>query len=282
MTLNQRIQQAVLDGADLPREDLRALFFELRDGLETGVIRAAEPDGAGGYAVHAFVKQGILLGFKLGELRAAGEACGGGRFFDKDTMAVQRLEPEDGVRLVPGGSALRAGAYVGPGVTIMPPAYVNIGAYVDADTMIDSHALVGSCAQVGKRVHLSAAAQLGGVLEPIGAMPVVIEDDVMVGGNCGVYEGVIVRQGAVLATGTLLNASTVLYDLVHETVHRAAPGVPLEVPAGAVVVPGARMLNSSFAREHGLALQTPVIVKYRDQRTDARTALEGALRHVES
>jgi 2,3,4,5-tetrahydropyridine-2-carboxylate N-succinyltransferase len=203
-----------------------------------------------------------------------------GTFLDKDTVPPRHFKAHEGVRVAPGGSSVRCGAFVAKGVTIMPPAFINIGAYVDSDTMVDSHALVGSCAQIGKRVHLSAAAQIGGVLEPVGALPVIIEDDVMVGGNCGVYEGVIVRAGAVLASGTVLNASTVVYDLVNECVYRATENSPLEIPAGAVVIPGVRMAKGKFAQENGLGIQTPMIVKYRDAKTNARTALEGALRHV--
>ncbi len=256
---------------------LRELFMQLRQALESGHVRAASPQRDGAWVVNDFVKHGILFGFRVGELRALGDSPDA-RFFDKDTMAARIFGVDDAVRVVPGGSSVRRGAYVAPGVTMMPPAYINIGAYVGADSMVDSHALVGSCAQVGERVHISAAAQIGGVLEPIGAMPVIIEDDVMLGGNTGVYEGVIVRKGAVIGTGTLLNASTVVMDLVNERELRAAPGSPLQIPERAVVIPGARLLKGDFARAHGLSVQTPIIVKYRDARTDARTSLEQALR----
>jgi 2,3,4,5-tetrahydropyridine-2-carboxylate N-succinyltransferase len=266
--------------AALPAESLgeeaRAVFEGFRAGLEAGTIRAAEP-GPDGWRVNGWVKRGILLGFRLGrmvELPPAGPL----RFFDKDTFPPQGLSVERGVRVVPGGSAVRSGAYVAPGVVVMPPAYVNVGAFVDEGTMIDSHALVGSCAQVGKRVHLSAGAMLGGVLEPVGALPVIVEDDVLVGGNCGVYEGTIVGRRAVLGTGVLLTGSVGVYDLVRKTTHRRGPEGPLRIPEGAVVVPGARRLEGPFAERHGLSLATPVIVKYRDEKTDAATALEEALR----
>ncbi|MFH1812443.1 MAG: 2,3,4,5-tetrahydropyridine-2,6-dicarboxylate N-succinyltransferase [Pseudomonadota bacterium] len=275
MTLAERITRAV-DDATLATAALRDLFFELRDALERGEVRAAEcVDGQ--WQACSWVKQGILLGFRVGLLTGCGHEADAS-FFDKDTMAARQFVLEDGVRVVPGGSSVRRGAHIGAGVVIMPPAFVNIGAYVDRDTMIDSHALVGSCAQVGQRVHLSAAAQLGGVLEPTGAVPVVVEDDVMVGGNCGVYEGVIVRQGAVLGSGTILNGSTVVYDLVQQRELRARPGQPLEIPSRAVVVPGTRPLRGAFALELGLSIAAPLIIKYRDARTDARTALEQALR----
>jgi 2,3,4,5-tetrahydropyridine-2-carboxylate N-succinyltransferase len=266
--------------AALPAESLgeeaRAVFEGFRAGLEAGTIRAAEP-GPDGWRVNGWVKRGILLGFRLGrmvELPPAGPL----RFFDKDTFPPQGLSVERGVRVVPGGSAVRSGAYVAPGVVVMPPAYVNVGAFVDEGTMIDSHALVGSCAQVGKRVHLSAGAMLGGVLEPVGALPVIVEDDVLVGGNCGVYEGTIVGRRAVLGTGVLLTGSVSVFDLVRKTIHRRGPEGPLRIPEGAVVVPGARRLEGPFAERHGLSLATPVIVKYRDEKTDAATALEEALR----
>ncbi|MBN2360763.1 MAG: 2,3,4,5-tetrahydropyridine-2,6-dicarboxylate N-succinyltransferase [Deltaproteobacteria bacterium] len=266
------------DGADpFDAGELRALFDELCAALERGEVRAAEPAGDD-WIVNDFVKQGLLLGFRIGELRAVGSVAGIVDCYDKDTLGSRRLALDDRVRLVPGGSSVRRGAYVAPGVTIMPPAFVNIAAHVDRETLIDSHALVGSCAQIGARVHLSAAAQIGGVLEPIGQLPVIVEDDALISGNCGVYEGVIVRRGAVLGSGTILNGSTVLYDLVHSRELRAGPGRPLEVPARAVVVPGARPLRGAFAEQRGLCVQTPVIVKYRDANTDARAALEGVLR----
>jgi len=248
---------------------------DLVQALNAGEVRAATPTGEGPWRVNEWVKEGILLGFQIG--RTVDYSTDRFPFYDKNTFPVKPLRKADDVRLVPGGSAIRTGAYVAPGVVCMPPMYVNVGAYVDADTMIDSHALVGSCAQIGKRVHLSASAQVGGVLEPVHATPVIVEDDVFVGGNAGLYEGCIVREGAVLAAGVTLTASTRLYDLAEETVHTASNG-SLEVPAGAVVVPGSRSVDSEFGREHGLSLSTPVIVKYRDTDTDAATALEDALR----
>jgi 2,3,4,5-tetrahydropyridine-2-carboxylate N-succinyltransferase len=228
------------------------------------------------------VKRGILLGFRAGRITemSIGGHHGEPRFafFDKHVYPPRGLTLDDRVRVVPGGSAVRRGAYLAPGVVCMPPMYVNVGAWVGAGTMVDSHALVGSCAQIGERVHLSAAAQIGGVLEPVNASPVVIEDDVLVGGNCGVYEGTVVRAGAVLAAGVVLTRGTPVYDLVHERVYRAEEGRPLEIPRAAVVVPGARTVGRGWGAEQGLSLQTPVIVKYRDERTDLATALEGWLR----
>jgi 2,3,4,5-tetrahydropyridine-2-carboxylate N-succinyltransferase len=266
-------------GAAADAEAAREAFVRLRAALSAGEVRAAEPDAAAvsGWRVNAWVKQGILLGFRFGRLADMSADHGRWPFADKDTMPLRRLDPGAGVRIVPGGSTVRDGAYLGPGVVCMPPMYVNIGAYVGAGTMIDSHALVGSCAQIGERVHVSAAAQIGGVLEPVGALPVVIEDEVLVGGNCGVYEGTIVKRRAVLASGTILTASTPVYDLPNGRIIDASSG-PLIVPEGAVVVPGTRPLTSGRGREWGLAIATPVIVKYRDERTDARTALEDAIR----
>jgi 2,3,4,5-tetrahydropyridine-2-carboxylate N-succinyltransferase len=259
-----------------PGSGARAVVGQLLDALECGAVRAAarEPDGR--WTAVPWVKRGILLGFRVGVLQ--GEQVGPFGFVDKDLFPPRALTVADGVRLVPGGSAVRRGAYLAPGVVCMPPMYVNVGAWIGAGTMIDSHALVGSCAQVGARVHVSAAAQIGGVLEPVNAAPVIIEDDVLVGGNCGVYEGTVVRAGAVLAAGVILTRGTPIHDLVHERVYRATGDAPLEVPAGAVVVPGARAVTSPWGRAHGLALQTPVIVKYRDDRTDAAVALEDWLR----
>ena len=248
----------------------------LLDALNAGTVRAAARQEDGTWAAHGWVKQGILLGFRLGEMRDYSTERF--PFFDKNTYPLKPLSKADGVRLVPGGSAVRTGAYLAPGVVCMPPMYVNVGAYVDAGTMIDSHALVGSCAQVGRNVHLSAAAQLGGVLEPVGARPVILEDEVFVGGGCGIYEGCLVRRGAVLAPGVMLTASTRLFDLVEERVIEGAADRPLEVPERAVVVPGTRALGSDFAAAHGLALYAPVVVKYRDEKTAAATALETALR----
>jgi 2,3,4,5-tetrahydropyridine-2-carboxylate N-succinyltransferase len=266
-------------GAAADADAARDAFVRLRAALSAGEVRAAEPDPAAvsGWRVNAWVKQGILLGFRFGRLADMSADHGRWPFADKDTMPLRRLDPAAGVRIVPGGSTVRDGAYLGPGVVCMPPMYVNIGAYVGAGTMIDSHGLVGSCAQIGERVHVSAAAQIGGVLEPVGALPVVIEDEVLVGGNCGVYEGTIVKRRAVLASGTILTASTPVYDLPNGRIIDASSG-PLIVPEGAVVVPGTRPLTSGRGREWGLAIATPVIVKYRDERTDARTALEDAIR----
>ena len=256
----------------------RKAFLALRSCLEHGEVRAASPDATSptGWRVNAWVKRGILLGFRLGKLR---EHTGDGlSFVDKHTYPIQRFVPGDGVRIVPGGSSIRAGAYVASGVVCMPPMYINAGAYVDEGTMVDSHALVGSCAQIGKRVHLSAAAQIGGVLEPINASPVIIEDDVLVGGNSGVYEGTIVRKGAVLAAGTILTRGTPVFDLVNDTILRATAEMPLVVPENAVVVPGSRAVTKGKGKEWGLSVYAPVIVKYRDEKTDLSTALEDLLR----
>ncbi|HLW54069.1 MAG TPA: 2,3,4,5-tetrahydropyridine-2,6-dicarboxylate N-succinyltransferase [Candidatus Angelobacter sp.] len=263
-----------LQGADAAQA--KSAFLELREALTRGQVRAAEKHD-GRWRVNAWVKQGILLGFRLGELE---DMSGAGplSFVDKNTFPARRFRIDDKARVVPGGSSVRSGAYLAPGVVCMPPMYVNAGAYVDEGTMIDSHALVGSCAQVGKRVHLSAAAQIGGVLEPVNASPVIIEDDVLVGGNCGVYEGTQVRQGAVLAAGVILTRSTPLYDVLHEQVIRSAPDQPLIVPENAVVVPGARSIKRGKAAEWGLSLYAPVIVKYRDAKTQGSVELEDMLR----
>jgi len=244
--------------------------------LNSGSIRAAERDEDGDWTVHQWVKQGILLLFKIGVLKDM--SISGMPFFDKHTIPLKELSMSDNIRLVPGGSAIRTGAYIAPGVICMPPMYINIGAYIDAGTMVDSHALVGTCAQIGKNVHISAAAQIGGVLEPAGARPVIIEDNVMIGGNCGVYEGVLIRNRAVLGTGVILNASTHVYDLVNDSIITPKSGQPLEIPANAVVIPGSRAIHSPFGKEHGLSIATPLIIKYRDEKTDAKTALEEALR----
>ena len=258
-------------------------FLELRSALELGEVRAASPDAASptGWRVNAWVKRGILLGFRLGaleEMPLASSSFTNLSYVDKHTYPARRFTAADAVRLVPGGSSVRAGAYVARGVVCMPPMYINVGAYVDEGTLVDSHALVGSCAQIGKRVHLSAAAQIGGVLEPVNASPVVIEDDVLVGGNCGVYEGTIVRRGAVLAAGAILTRGTPLFDLVNGTVLRASADLPLIVPENAVVVPGARAVSKGKGKEWGLSLYAPAIVKYRDDKTDLSTALEDLLR----
>ena len=252
-------------------------FRALKAELNAGRIRAAERGPDGRWHANGWVKAGILLGFRLGTVRPA--ATGGPfPFFDKDTYPLRALGTEDGVRVVPGGSAIRDGTYVARGVVCMPPMYVNVGAYVDEGTMIDSHALVGSCAQIGKRVHLSAAAQIGGVLEPAGALPVIIEDEVLVGGNCGVYEGTVVRERAVLAPGTVLTGGTVVFDLVHDRTYRREGERPLEIPSGAVVVPGTRPVRSGPGRAAGISLYAPIIVKYRDEKTDTAVRLEELLR----
>jgi 2,3,4,5-tetrahydropyridine-2-carboxylate N-succinyltransferase len=244
--------------------------------LEKGAIRSATRDDDGVWHAQPWVKQGILTAFRIGVIVEAGS--GALTFIDKDTMPTRRFRVDDGVRIVPGGSSVRRGAYLAKGVVMMPPAYVNVGAYVDEDTMIDSHALVGSCAQIGKRVHLSAAAQVGGVLEPVGGLPVIIEDDVVVGGNCGIYEGTIVRGRAVIGAGVVLTGSTPVYDTVRGQIYRRSADCPLEIPYGAVVIPGSRPMKGEFANEHSLHVYTPVIVKYRDEKTDSATALEDALR----
>ena len=264
-----------LPGASLG-EDARGTFDALITALEVGSVRAAEP-GPDGWRVNAWVKRGILLGFRLGTVVDMGIAGPLG-FLDKDTFPARRFVPSEGVRIVPGGSAVRRGAYLAPGVVVMPPAYVNVGAHVGEGTMIDSHALVGSCAQVGQRVHLSAGAMLGGVLEPVGALPVIVEDDVLVGGNCGVYEGTIVARRAVLGAGVILTGGVTVFDLPRGLTYRRTEGEPLRIPEGAVVVPGSRRLVDGFAERHGLAVSTPVIVKYRDEKTNASAALEAALR----
>ena len=268
-------------GVNLPPETA-TLVEQLLILLERGEIRAAERDPAGQWRAVSWVKQAILVGFRAGrvvDMSLSGLARRSAfQFFDKHTFPTRTFRLEDQVRIVPGGSTIRRGAYLAPGVVCMPPMYVNVGAHVGPGTMIDSHALVGSCAQVGARVHLSAAAQVGGVLEPVNASPVVIEDDVVVGGNCGVYEGTVVRARAVLAAGVVLTRGTPVFDLVNETVYRGSPDAPLEIPAGAVVVPGSRAVRGTWAAEQGLAIQTPVIVKYRDEKTDLATALEGWLR----
>jgi 2,3,4,5-tetrahydropyridine-2,6-dicarboxylate N-succinyltransferase len=279
MALQATIERYFAAGAEAvgDRGAMKA-FLELRTELSEGRLRAAEPDPATsiGWRVNGWVKQGILLGFRLGKL----EKMGGDHFsfVDKSTYPVRRFGLQEGVRIVPGGSAIREGAFLAPGVVCMPPMYVNAGAYVDEDTMVDSHALVGSCAQIGKRVHLSAGAQIGGVLEPINATPVIIEDDVLIGGNTGVYEGTLVRRSAVLAAGTILTRGTPVYDIVRNQVLRGSADQPLIIPEGAVVVPGARELKRGADPAWGLSLYTPVIIKYRDDKTDLSTALEELLR----
>ncbi len=254
----------------------RKCFEEFKQKINRGEIRAAEKTAAG-WQVNLWVKKGILLGFRMGRLQDI-SVNKDFRYFDKDTWPLKHLTLESGVRLVPGGSSIRDGCYVGRGVTCMPPMYINVGAYVGDGTMIDSHVLVGSCAQIGRRAHLSAGAQIGGVLEPVGALPVIIEDDALIGGNCGIYEGTVVSARAIVGAGVILTGSTPVYDLVCGETYRAEEGMPLVIPPGAVVVPGARAITQGKGKEWGLSLQTPVIVKYRDQETDAAVRLEDALR----
>jgi 2,3,4,5-tetrahydropyridine-2-carboxylate N-succinyltransferase len=279
-TLEATIEHWFAQGAAaVGNSEAEAAFFSLREQLESGVLRSAEPDASQplGWRVNAWVKRGILLGFRLGALVEMG-CTDGFAFVDKATYPARRFKAADGVRVVPGGSSVRSGAFVSKGVVVMPPAYVNVGAYVDEGTMVDSHALVGSCAQIGKRVHLSAAAQIGGVLEPVNASPVIIEDDCLIGGNTGVYEGTVVRRKAVLAAGTVLTRGTPVYDLVRGEVYKATAETPLIIPEGAVVVPGSRAITSGKGKEWGLSVATPVIVKYRDEKTELSLALEDLLR----
>jgi len=276
MELAERIQQLFDNPPGEFTDEHFALFDEFKQRLNAGEVRAAEKRD-GEWRVNFWVKQGILLGFRMGRIENF-SINNQFRFYDKHTYPLKHLTADSGVRVVPGGSSLRDGCYIARGVTCMPPMYVNVGAYVDEGTMIDSHALVGSCAQVGRRVHISAAAQIGGVLEPIGQMPVIIEDDVLVGGNCGVYEGAIVRERAVLAPGTILTGGTAVYDLVRDEFYRKTADAPLEIPAGAVVVPGTRAVTKGRGPEFGMAIYTPIIVKYRDEKTDAAVRLEDFLR----
>jgi 2,3,4,5-tetrahydropyridine-2-carboxylate N-succinyltransferase len=281
--LREAIEELYSSPPPAPEPEHLELLARFLQALESGAVRAAEPDAAAacGWRVNSWVKQGLLLGFRLGRIvdLTVGAASGPQLpFYDKDTYPLRRFHPGAGVRLVPGGSSIRAGSHIGRGVTCMPPMFINAGAWVGDGAMIDSHALVGSCAQVGARVHLSAAAQLGGVMEPVGELPVIVEDDALIGGNCGVYEGTLVQRGAVLGAGTILTRSTPVYDLVREEIHRAQDGAPLVIPAGAVVVPGSRAVTRGKGREWGLALYTPVIVKYRDAATGGRVQLEDWLR----
>lgn len=257
-----------------------ALFSRFKDALNTGAVRAAEPNASSdtGWRVNAWVKKGILLGFRMGAIVDMSIDRAGQPFFDKSTYPAKRFSESSGVRIVPGGSSIRDGVFIGRDVICMPPMFVNVGAYVGDGTMIDSHALVGSCAQLGRNCHISAAAQIGGVIEPVGAMPVIIEDEVLVGGNCGIYEGAIVKRGAVLGSGTILNRSTPVYDLVRGEVYTAKGDGPLMIPPLAVVVPGSRAIQSGSGREWGLSLQAAVIVKYRDAKTEAKVQLEDLLR----
>jgi 2,3,4,5-tetrahydropyridine-2-carboxylate N-succinyltransferase len=276
MTLQEKIEQ-LFTKSEFDADD-HIVFNEFKAALRNGEIRAAERDENGDWRTNAWVKRGILAGFKMGKIvnmSFSGETF---QFFDKETYPLRPMNLDDKVRIVPGGSTVRDGSFVGENVVLMPPCYVNVGAFVDEGTMIDSHALVGSCAQIGKRVHLSAAAQIGGVLEPINANPVIIEDDVLVGGNTGVYEGAIVREKAVLASGVILTRSTPVFDLVNNTIIKSVGDKPLEIPAGAVVVQGARAITSGFGKENGLSIYAPIIVKYRDEKTDVSTRLEDYLR----
>jgi 2,3,4,5-tetrahydropyridine-2-carboxylate N-succinyltransferase len=283
-SLEERIERAASDHSTEISEDARHAVDELLDLLERGEIRSATRDNDGTWRAVTWVKRGILLGFRIGKLIdmspiAVPESQEASfSFFDKDTFPLRELSLGDSVRVVPGGSSIRRGSYIAPGVVCMPPMYINVGSYIGTGTMVDSHALVGSCAQIGERVHLSAAAQVGGVLEPVNAAPVIIENDVIVGGNCGIYEGTVVRSEAVIGAGVVLTRGTPVYDLVRETIIRGSADAPLEIPAGAVVVPGARRVKGGWAESEGIALQTPVIVKYRDEKTDNATALESWLR----
>ena len=274
------IDRLAAAGLEAPRNEARQAFAALRTALSDGVVRAAEPDATSpsGWKANAWVKRGILLGFRFGETIDMSINHGRWPFFDKDTLPLKRLSAGAGVRVVPGGSSVRDGAYIAPGVICMPPMFVNIGAWIGEQSLIDSHALVGSCAQIGARVHVSAGAQIGGVIEPVGALPVIVEDDALVGGNTGVYEGAIVKARAVIGAGTVLTGSTPVYDLVRGEIIKPTADRPLIIPEGAVVVPGARAVTGGKGPEWGLSLATPVIVKYRDSRTDTRTELETWIR----
>lgn len=275
-SLQERIEAEL--SSSTPSSNAWNVVSDLLDALEAGDVRSAEKNSEGNWNAVTWVKRGILLGFQIGKLTDMSGDYRTLKFFDKNTYPPRNLRIEDGVRVVPGGSAIRRGAFVASGVVCMPPMYINVGAHVGTGTMVDSHALVGSCAQVGERVHLSAAAQIGGVLEPVNASPVIVEDDVIVGGNSGIYEGTVVRQRAVIGAGVVLTRGTPVFDLVNENVIRGSQDRPLEIPSGAVVVPGARRVSSKWGEGEGLSLQTPVIVKYRDDKTDSATALEGWLR----
>lgn len=280
MTVREEIETLAAAGTAADKAAARHAFGRLRHALASGDVRAAEPDGAcpAGWRVNTWVKLGILMGFRFGDTVDTSMDQGRWPFFDKDTLPLRRFDGNEGVRIVPGGSAVRDGAYVAPGVICMPPMYINIGAWIGEGSMIDSHALVGSCAQIGRRVHVSAGAQIGGVLEPIGALPVIVEDEALVGGNTGIYEGAVVRRRAVIGAGTILTGSTPVYDLVNGVVIRAERDLPLVIPENAVVVPGARAVSEGKGRDWGLSLATPVIVKYRDSSTDTRTELETWIR----
>jgi 2,3,4,5-tetrahydropyridine-2-carboxylate N-succinyltransferase len=278
--ISREIEQLFDDNPGRYAEEHLRLFQRFKDALNAGEIRAAEPDAAraSGWRVNAWVKKGILLGFRIGTMVDMSIDASRQPFFDKSTYPVKKFSAESGVRIVPGGSSIRDGCYVGKGVTCMPPMYINAGAYVDDGTMVDSHALIGSCAQIGKKCHISAAAQIGGVLEPVGALPVIIEDEVLVGGNCGVYEGTVVKKRVVLGSGTIINRSTPVYDLVTGAVHSASADEPLVIPENAVVVAGSRAIARGRGKDWNLSLYTPVIVKYRDAKTDVKVQLEDLLR----
>jgi len=276
LPLRGDVERLYRDGATADKDESRAVFAKLRAELSAGRLRAAEPDASTstGWRVNAWVKQGILVGFRCGDLVDVSLDDGRWFFADRDTLPLKPMDTTMGVRVVPGGSAIRDGAYVAKGVICVPPMYINIGAYVDESSLIDSHALVGSCAQIGKRVHISAGAQIGGVIEPVGAIPVIIEDEVLVGGNTGIYEGAVIKRRAVIGAGTILTGSTPIYDLPRGRIIKPEGDSPLLVPEGAVVVPGARAVTQGMGPQWGLSLSTPVIVKYRDEKTDARTSLE--------
>ena len=276
MNLESEIERLLALPAEAARSEGMPVVHEFRQGLNRGEFRAAEKT-PGGWKANIWVKRGILLLFRIGAV-VDRSIPGEFYFFDKDTLPSKPLTASDGVRVVPGGSSIRDGAYIARNVICMPPMFINIGAYIDEGSMVDSHALVGSCAQIGKRVHLSAAAQVGGVMEPPGALPVIIEDEAFVGGNCGIYEGVLVQTRAVLAPGVILTGGTTVYDLVRGETYRKSPDIPLTIPAGAVVVPGSRPASGDFAAKHHVSVYAPVIVKYRDEKTDASTMLEQALR----
>jgi len=261
-------------------EEQLQLFREFKDALNRGEVRAAEPNAGAktGWRVNSWVKKGILLGFRMGAIVDMSIDAVRQPFIDKSTYPVRAIAVGDGIRIVPGGSSIRDASYIGRGVICMPPMFVNVGAYVGEGTMIDSHALVGSCAQIGRNCHISAGSQIGGVLEPVGALPVIIEDEVLVGGNCGVYEGTVVKRRAVLGTGTILNRSIPVYDLVKDTVYTATESEPLVIPEEAIVVPGSRAVSHPLGKKYGLSLQAAVIVKYRDSKTEARIQLEDLLR----
>jgi 2,3,4,5-tetrahydropyridine-2-carboxylate N-succinyltransferase len=278
--LNREVERLFDEAPSTYTNEDRRLFQQFKDALNAGKIRAAEPDAskATGWRVNAWVKKGILVGFRMGAIVDMSIDAARQPFFDKSTFPVKKLDAASGVRIVPGGSSIRDGCYIAKGVTCMPPMYVNVGAYVEEGTMIDSHALVGSCAQIGGKCHLSAASQIGGVLEPVGAMPVIIEDEVLVGGNCGIYEGTVVKRRAVLGTGTILNRSTPVYDIVNGQILSATNNEPLVIPENAVVVAGSRAISHGRGKDWNLSLYTPVIVKYRDSKTEARVQLEDLLR----